>query len=686
MTANSKVNRLIDEKSPYLLQHAYNPVNWFPWGEEAFEKAKKEGKPVFLSIGYSTCHWCHVMAHESFEDEEMAALLNERFVSIKVDREERPDLDSIYMKVCQMMTGHGGWPLSVFLTPDKIPFYSGTYFPKESKYGMPGFKEVITQLYRKFKEDPEHIAEVTDSVTNAFEKLKQKKAKERLTIDNTHKAYKQLGRMFDPEYGGFGAAPKFPSAHNLMFLMKYYHLTGKIPARQMVEKTLKSMADGGLFDHIGFGFTRYSTDEKWLVPHFEKMLYDQATLIMAYTEGYQLTESPRWKQISEQTIEFVLREMRNKEGAFLSAIDADSEGEEGKYYTWTEEEIFDVLGDDLGDRFSQVYNITPAGNFEGKNIPNQIGVNRKRIAANHKMTMEELQEEMEGARLKLLEEREQRVYPHVDDKILTSWNALMIAALARAGKVFERKQYIEAAQTAMEFAEKKLFADGRLMVRYRDGEVQNKGFLDDYAFLLWAYIELYEATFDLAYLQKGKDIVRDLFEYFWDDEEGAFYFSGYDSETLLTREKEVYDGAIPSGNSVAVVMLQKMAYLTGEIEWLDRVEEMYYSFKDDIEGASTGSTYFLQSLLLFETPTKEVVVIGNQGDEHRERLLSELNKAFLPDVSVLVGESPEEIGEVAPFAREYQQIEDKTTVYVCEHFACQQPTTNVDEALQSILS
>ncbi|SET98733.1 hypothetical protein SAMN05421676_11343 [Salinibacillus kushneri] len=686
MADDKRSNGLIHEKSPYLLQHAHNPVKWFPWGEEAFKRARKEEKPVFLSIGYSTCHWCHVMAHESFEDEEMAELLNERFISIKVDREERPDLDSIYMKVCQMMTGHGGWPLSVFLTPDKVPFYAGTYFPIESKYGMPGFKEVVTQLYRKFKEDPEHIAEVTESVINAFEKIKQKKAAERLSIDITHKAYKQLGRIFDVEDGGFGSAPKFPSAHNLMFLMRYYHFTDKTPARQMVEKTLKSMADGGLFDHIGFGFTRYSTDEKWLVPHFEKMLYDQAALLLAYTEGYQLTKNTDYKRISEQVISFVLREMKNGDGAFLSAIDADSEGIEGKYYTWSEEEIFDVLGDDLGERFSEVYHITPAGNFEGKNIPNLIRTNWKKIAAKYQMTAQELQEEMDCARLKLFEERKKRVYPHVDDKVLTAWNAFMIAGLARSGKVFNEKRYVEQAQEAMNFIEKHLFVDGRLMVRYRDGQVQNKGFIDDYAFLLWAYVELYSSTYDLAYLQKGKEIVQDLFSLFWDEEEGGFYFSGNDSETLIAREKEVNDGAIPSGNSVAILMLHKMANLTGEREWLDRVEEMYYSFKEEIEHYASGSTYFLQSLLLSEYPTKEVVIIGNKRDENREKLLSQLNQSFLPGVFVLVGESEEEIGKVAPFAKEYYQMEGKTTVYVCENFACKRPTTDIDEAIKTIRS
>ncbi|MRG85664.1 thioredoxin domain-containing protein [Salinibacillus xinjiangensis] len=677
-------NRLIDEKSPYLLQHAYNPVNWFPWGQEAFAKARKENKPIFLSIGYSTCHWCHVMAHESFEDEEMAQLLNERFISIKVDREERPDIDSVYMKVCQMMTGQGGWPLSVFLTPDLVPFYAGTYFPKESKYGRPGFKEVVTQLYQKYKEDPEHISEVTESVTNALEKIYVKKGEKRLTKEVTDRAFHNLGRMLDVEYGGFGGAPKFPAPHNLMYLLRYYHVTGKLAALQMVERTLKSMADGGLYDHIGYGFTRYSTDQKWLVPHFEKMLYDNAMLLMAYTECYQITKKPFYKEISEQIIEFVMREMTNDAGAFYSAIDADSEGVEGKYYVWEYEEVFDVLGEDLGELFAEVYGITSHGNFEGKNIPNLIDTDLPEIAEKHSISLELLKDKLEQARGKLFEERSKRVYPHLDDKVLTAWNALMIAALAKASKVYGENKYLKAAKKALSFIQQQLVVDGRLMVRYRDGQVQNKAFIDDYAFLLWAHVELYEATYDISYLDKSESWVQEMIDLFWDEEHGGFYFYGSDSESLITREKEIYDGAIPSGNSVAAFILTKLGYLTGHTEWLEQVEEMYYTFQESVNDYATGSTQFLQSLLLTEFTSKEVVILGDRTDKQRQELLIHIQKHFLPNVAVLVGESEDQLGNIAPFTKEYRKIEGQTTIYVCENFACQRPTTDIDVALSNI--
>ncbi len=399
-------NKLIDEKSPYLLQHAHNPVYWYPWGDEAFHKAKQENKPIFLSIGYSTCHWCHVLAHESFEDNGVANYLNDHYVSIKVDREERPDIDSVYMKVCQMMTGQGGWPLSIFMTPDKVPFYAGTYFPRESKYGMPGFMEVITQLHEKYKQDPEHIAEVTESVTDALAKTATAKSEHRLTKDMTDKAFKQLGNRFDATNGGFGSAPKFPAPHQLLYLLRYYYFTGKTAALKMVEKTLDAMANGGIFDHVGFGFSRYSTDEKWLVPHFEKMLYDNALLLMAYTECYQITKNERYKTISEQIITFVLREMHDSEGGFYSAIDADSEGVEGKYYVWDYDEVMEILGEQLGTLYTSVYGITPEGNFEGKNIPNLLQTDLEAVASESGLTKGELHQKLEEARKRLLTARE----------------------------------------------------------------------------------------------------------------------------------------------------------------------------------------------------------------------------------------------------------------------------------------
>jgi uncharacterized protein len=682
---NKKANKLIEEKSPYLLQHADNPVNWFPWGDEAFTKSKEENKPIFLSIGYSTCHWCHVMAHESFEDEEVAEILNKHFISIKVDREERPDIDSIYMKVCQMMTGHGGWPLSIFMTPDKVPFYAGTYFPKNGMYGRPGFIEVITQLSKKFQEDPAHIQEVTESVVQALARTNINRSKQRLTTETVQKAYSQLNKLFDLQYGGFGDAPKFPSPHNLFFLLRYYHVTGNRSALNMVEKTLQAMAEGGIYDHIGFGFARYATDREWLVPHFEKMLYDNALLVMAYTECYQITKNPLYQKIIENTITFIFREMLSPEGAFYSAIDADSEGVEGKFYVWSLEEVYQVLGEELGELFTNIYNFSIHGNFEGKNIPNLIGVNMQEKANQYGMTMDELEEKLEECRQKLWEHRNERTYPHLDDKILTSWNGLMIAALAKAGKVLGHSSYIDAAKSSLQFIEKHLKVDGRLMVRYREGEVKNKGFIDEYAYLLWAYVELYEATFEIDYVRKAKSLVEEMFTLFWDENNGGFFFIGQDQESILTREKEVYDGALPSGNNVALVMLARLASLTGEIHYLERVEEMYFAFKEAIEPYPTGSTYFLQGLLYTEYPSKEVVILGNRKDLKVKDFLSKIRKTFLPNVTVLFGESGEILASAAPFTKEYKKLGEETTIYVCENFACKKPTTNLEEAWSNIV-
>ncbi|SFE48983.1 hypothetical protein SAMN05216238_11919 [Lentibacillus persicus] len=672
-------NRLIHEKSPYLQQHAYNPVDWYAWGDEAFEKAQKEDKPIFLSIGYSTCHWCHVLAHESFEDDDVAAFLNEHFVAIKVDREERPDIDSVYMKVCQMMTGQGGWPLSIFMTPDKVPFYAGTYFPRVSKYGMPGFMDVITQLQEKYRQEPEHISEVTKSVTDALKKTVTTKSEQRLSKDFTDKAFKQLGKRFDFNNGGFGSAPKFPTPQNLLYLLRYYYFTGENAALKMAESTLQTMANGGIYDHIGFGFARYSTDEKWLVPHFEKMLYDNALLLIAYTECYQITGNPLYKTISEQIITFVTREMKNPDGGFYSAIDADSEGVEGKYYVWAYDEIFNILGEELGNVFSSAYGITREGNFEGKNIPNLLNTDLEKIAADNNMGLTELYQKLEESRKILLTEREKRVYPHVDDKILTSWNAMMIAGLAKAGNVFENEEYTKAAENSIHFIERHLIQEDRVMARFRDGDVKFYGYHDDYAFLLWAYSELYDATFSVSYLKHARRIADDMIDLFWDTEEGGFFFNGYDSEELLSREKQVYDGALPSGNGVAAVMLAKLGYLTGNTAYLDKVEEMYYTFYNDISEVPVAGVQFIQSLLPMENPTKEVVVLGSTDD-----FTTELKQTFLPDVTLLVSDNPEELAQVAPFTADYKQLNGARTIYVCENFACHQPTTDTEQAWASI--
>ncbi|MBT2634282.1 thioredoxin domain-containing protein [Bacillus sp. ISL-26] len=683
MSTNSKPNSLIAEKSPYLLQHAHNPVNWFPWGEEAFEKAKRENKPVLVSIGYSTCHWCHVMAHESFEDEEIAGILNDKFISIKVDREERPDVDSVYMRICQLMTGQGGWPLNVFVTPDQKPFYAGTYFPKTSKFNRPGFIDVLEHLSETFANDRQHVEDIAENAAAHLE-VKAHQNEGMLGEQAVHDTFRQLAGGFDTVYGGFGQAPKFPMPHMLMFLLRYYSYTDKEQALNSVTKTLDSMANGGIFDHIGFGFARYSTDNEWLVPHFEKMLYDNALLLTAYTEACQVTQNERYRHAAKQIITFIQREMMHEDGSFFSALDADTEGKEGKYYIWSRNEVLDLLGDELGSLYCKVYNITEKGNFEGKNIPHLIFTRLEDILEETGLTKHELSERLEDARRKLLEARENRTYPHADDKVLTSWNALMIAGLAKAARTFHEPEYLSMADKAVRFLEKHLMPNGRVMVRYRDGEVKNKGFLDDYAFLIQAYLELYEADFDTSYLQKAKELCKDMLHLFWDEQHGGFYFTGDDAEPLLVREKEVYDGAVPSGNSVAAVQLLRLGRLTGDVSLIEKAETMFSVFKREIEAYPSSNAFFMQSVLAHIMPQKEIVIFGSKDDPDRKRFIETLQQHFTPAYTILAAEKPEDLKDIADFAAEYQIIDGKTTVYICENFACRQPTTDIDEAMKTL--
>lgn len=661
-------NHLIYEKSPYLLQHVDNPVDWYPWSKEAFNKAKRENKPIFLSCGYSTCHWCHVMAHETFEDEEVANLLNERFVSIKLDREERPDIDAIYMKVCQALTGQGGWPLNVFLTPDQKPFYAGTYFPKESRFGRPGFIDVITQLYDQYIEHPEKLTDIGEQITQALSRKEDEH--EQLDENAVHECYRQLAQAFDPEYGGFGKAPKFPSPHQLTFLLRYHRWTKEKKALEMVTKTLDSMADGGIYDHIGFGFARYSVDQIWLVPHFEKMLYDQAMLAIAYTEAFQVTDNSRYRKVAEDILAYVTREMRDADGGFYSAEDADSEGVEGKFYLWTPEEVVDIVGEDTGEAFCDIYDISKHGNFEGKNIPNLIEENRN-------------PGELESARQKLFEAREKRVHPHKDDKILTSWNGLMAAAFAKAGRVFGNDEYVQIAKEALHFIEETLTENGRLMARYREGEVKHRGFIDDYANLLWANVELYETSLEPEFLEKSVRLAESMIDLFWDEDQGGFYFYGEDSESLIARPKELYDAAVPSGNSVAAAQLLRLSKLTGRTEWEDRVSKMFQVFADEASHYPSGYCYFLQSLLLTKMNGKEVVVLGDSNNSEYQRLIGALQRDFLPEVSYLAAEDPRKLAETSRFTEGFTK-NDETTVYVCENFSCRRPTSNIDQVLHDL--
>ncbi|MEI4769547.1 thioredoxin domain-containing protein [Psychrobacillus sp. FJAT-51614] len=658
-TNKSKPNRLIEEKSPYLLQHAYNPVNWYPWGKDAFEKAKQENKPVFVSIGYSTCHWCHVMERESFEDQEVAELLNKHFISIKVDREERPDIDSIYMNVCQMLTGQGGWPLHVFLTAEQKPFHAGTYFPKESEYGQQGMLDLLPQIYNIYKNEQSQIVEIGEQLTFALNESPQ--SKESSIPPNTiDQAYQHLTGNFDTQYGGFGTAPKFPSPTQLLFLLRYYYVNKDENALNMVEVTLDGIARGGIYDHIGYGFARYSTDELWLVPHFEKMLYDQALLLLAYTETYQITEVPQYKEIVYNTVEFIEREMTHPDGGFYSAIDADSEGTEGTYYIWSLTEVLEILGEEEGTLFAKAYDITEEGNFEGKNIPNLIYVDAKSLVEEYDISLDELEDRLEVSRKLLLKKRQTRVYPHLDDKILTSWNGLLIAALAKAGATFAEPRFIDLADKGLQFIDQHLIKENVLFARYRDGEAKHNAYLDDYSNFIWALIEFHQATGDEEYIVKAKKLATTLYSHFEDKENGAFYFTNKEAEKLLIREKSALDNATPSGNGTAAMQLWRLGKITEDMELLNKVERIFSAFTDDATQYPSAVLSTLNAQLAYMGKAREIKINGDPAVE----ILNYIQKTYRPyDVWT------------------HKKEDTSLSVQICQNNVCHSPLTDLEQIM-----
>lgn len=578
-------NQLKNQTSPYLLQHAENPVNWYPWCAEAFQKAQTENKPIFLSIGYSTCHWCHVMAHESFENAQVAAILNREFISIKVDKEERPDIDTVYMAACMAFTGNGGWPMSVFMTPEQQPFFVGSYFPPEEKYGMPSFGQVLTTIADKWKNHRPELLETAQEVVQHLRKAGEETTHARGNLPKL--AMTLFAKSFDKQHGGFGRAPKFPAPHNLLFLLEYYRVYGDSAALDMAEKTLIQLYKGGIFDHIGYGFSRYSTDKYFLVPHFEKMLYDNALLVMAYAKAYDTTKNSLYEKIAHKTIDYVLREMTQPGGGFYSAQDADSQGEEGKYYVFSYDEVLKVLGDKVGVSFCIHYNITPAGNFEGKNIPNLL--------------------QGQGTDAPFLEEckqlyayRKQRNSLHLDDKILLGQNCLMIGALCQAYAAFGQEQYLQEAQKAMEFLRSHLQQDGVLYVSYREKLGETKGFLEDYALYVFALLNLYSATGQNSYLQEAQEYLKKTMTLFHDQKYGGFYLYGSHNESLIWQPKEVHDGAVPSGNSIMAYNLVLMWQYTGEEELGVLAKEQLDFLARHAGEYPIGNSFFLYSLLLYE--------------------------------------------------------------------------------------
>jgi uncharacterized protein YyaL (SSP411 family) len=687
MTTNNIPNRLAHEKSPYLLQHQYNPVDWFPWGEEAFVKAIAENKPIFLSIGYSTCHWCHVMEKESFEDQEVADLLNENYISIKVDREERPDIDHLYMTVCQAMTGQGGWPLTIVMTPEKLPFFAGTYYPKNRKYKRMGLMQLLAQIDTRWVEDREGLMEKGNKIAEEVERRSLSNLKGEVSESTLEKAYENYRQVFDSTYGGFGSSPKFPTSHNLSFLLRYHHQIGDDEALQIVEKSLESMHRGGIYDHIGYGFSRYSVDEKWLVPHFEKMLYDNALLAWTYLETYQVTGKVQYADVAEQIFTYVLRDMTDPEGGFYSAEDADSEGHEGKFYVWKPDEIADVLGAEEGALYCDVFDITASGNFEGHNIANLIHRDIATFAQEHDIPVAQLQARLEDSRQKLFHYREKRIHPGKDDKILTSWNGLMIMALAKGYVVLKKRAYLDAATQAVDFILVQLQrSDGRLLARYRDGEAAIAAFLDDYAFLTWGLLELYEASFDTRFLRKAIELNNQMIDLFWDDTNGGFYFYGSDSEQLFIRNKEIYDGALPSGNSVALMNLVKLSRLTNDERLTKLVDEQIKAFSGAVEQYPIGHALFLIGLCMAYATSNEIVIVGDRSDETMGKMIDIVHAQFRPDtliISLEDGHQGDEARELMPLTKDKRSIDSKPTAYLCEDFSCKAPITDLNELLNT---
>ncbi len=682
---NRKPNRLALEKSPYLLQHAFNPVDWYPWGSEAFEKAKREDKPIFLSSGYSTCHWCHVMEKESYEDEEVAGLMNRVFVSIKIDREERPDIDAIYMKVCQAMTGSGGWPLNIIMTPDKKPFFAATYIPKESKFGRQGMLQIIPQVRDIWKKNRGGAEALASQIISSLKD--EEEPGEELKEDVLHAAYEQLLEKFDEQHGGFGGAPKFPTPHNLTFLLRYWKRTGDMMALRMVERTLTAMSMGGIYDHVGYGFHRYSTDARWLVPHFEKMLYDQALLAMAYIEAYQATGNEEFKRTACEVFTYVLRDMTSPEGGFYSGEDADSEGAEGKFYFWTEGDIDSALGNESGF-IKKVFGINSSGNFrdegnEGKNIP-YLPKTLSELALDLKLPVDTIRRRTVDAKKKLFEYRKERVHPGKDDKILTDWNGLMIAALAKGAQAFDKPEYADAARKASDFILSRMRGtDGRFYHRYRDGEPAVMAFLDDHAFFVWGLIDLYESTFQVSYLMAALEITDIMIEHFQDKEKHGLYFTADDAEELILRKKEIYDGAVPSGNSVAMLNLLRLGKMTGKAGFEEKAAQIGRAFSNTIRKAPGAYTQMMVALDFALGPISEVVIAGNKGAEDTKIMLAALRREFIPGKVVVLRpvQDPEIIG-IAEYTGNMTSIDGRATAYVCRNYGCRLPVTDAGEMLE----
>jgi uncharacterized protein YyaL (SSP411 family) len=681
-------NHLIDETSPYLKQHANNPVDWYPWGPEALERARRLDRPIFLSIGYSACHWCHVMEHESFEDPEVAQILNEHFVSIKVDREERPDLDQIYMTAVQMMTGQGGWPMSMFLTPDLKPFYGGTYFPPKDNFGRPSFKRLLSAIVESWQTRRQEITEQAGQITEHLQKGDRLEPSEgNLGPGMIQNLVTMLGRAFDSTYGGFGQAPKFPHPMELRVLLRAWKRFGDEQALHMARVTLDRMAMGGIYDHLGGGFHRYSTDQRWLVPHFEKMLYDNALLTVAYLEAYQASGESLYREVVEETLEYVQREMTSPEGPFYSTQDADSEGEEGKFFVWSAQEIERVLGKDLADLFTEVYDVTPQGNWEGHNILNRSKT-YEQYARLRKIPEKELRSLLEQGKRKLFEVRSRRVRPGRDEKVLTAWNGLMIDALAQASAVLDKPAYTDAAVRAAEFILTRMRgSDGRLLRTYTTGtDAKFNAYLEDYAFLINALVSLYEATFAPRWVEAALDLTAVMIDQFWDPGEGGFYFTGRNHEPLIARSKDPHDSSVPSGNSMAVTALLRLAKLTGRSDLMENAEVTLRLYRNLMAESPSAAGQMLIALDFYIGPVDEFAVVGDLAGAETRGVLGTIHRRFRPNKVIAFKHATPDLrqgDEKLPLLADKKLLGPVST-YICRNSVCQAPLVGL-QALETAL-
>jgi uncharacterized protein YyaL (SSP411 family) len=678
-------NRLIHETSPYLLQHAHNPVDWYPWGEEALNRAKKEDKPILLSIGYSSCHWCHVMEKESFENEAIAKIMNDRFITIKVDREERPDLDELYMNAVQVMIGSGGWPMTVFLTPDLVPFHAGTYFPPEDRGGMPGFQKILVVVSDYYRGNRGEVRKIETQVKQALQQIAEM-ASSGETMDEKvlPKAFEVFGSNFDPTNGGFGKAPKFPSSMALSFLLRYGKSTRSKEALEMVEVTLEKMAKGGIYDHLGGGFHRYSVDDRWLIPHFEKMLYDNALLSRTYFEAYQATQHARYLRVAEEILHYVLREMKSPEGGFYSTQDADSEGEEGKFYVWRRDQIKEILGKEKGTPFSAYYGVTPQGNFEGGTSVLYIASSLEKVSKLYGIPIPDLEKLLEEGRKRLLVEREKRVRPGRDEKVLTSWNGIMLSSFVDGFKITGNETFLKGATESARFILHEMRKEGHLMRAFHHGKSQFKAYSEDYAFFIQALIDLYEVTFEIEWLKEADDLNSRMIRQFWDESKGGFFFTGKENESLIARSKSPYDNAIPSSNSVAVFNLVRLGYLTGEDSLKKKAEQILSLFYKFLSEHPAGFSHMLSGLSFFFSP-EEIGIIGSKKDPRTLSMLREIYLAYLPNKILSLKDPKEEIkGNWLPFLTE-KGFTEVPTAFVCKGFTCLPPVRDEKE-LKKILS